>query len=111
MTISCCFRNSPLVSFWSGLVEGAPCRRESRLKAAPTARYFAMIGYTVPIAPSSWRDRDWHCDDRQTMFMVMLVHSKEERENEKSSIINRIGHLFIADPSDLARLKYGGRIH
>ena len=32
MTISCCFRNSPLVSFWSGLA-GAPCRGESRLKA------------------------------------------------------------------------------
>ena len=31
MTISCSFRNSPLVSFWSGLV--APCRRESRLKS------------------------------------------------------------------------------
>ena len=46
MTISCCFWNSPLVSFWSGLV-GAPCRRESRLKAAPTARFFAMIRLTL----------------------------------------------------------------
>ena len=44
-TISFCFRNSPLVSFWSGLA-GAPCRRESRLKAAPAARIFAMIGFT-----------------------------------------------------------------
>ena len=45
MTISCCFWNSPLVSFWFGLA-GAPCRRKSRLKAAPTARFFAMIGFT-----------------------------------------------------------------
>jgi hypothetical protein len=42
MAISCCFRNSPLVNFWSGPA-GAPCRRESRLKAAPAARLFAMI--------------------------------------------------------------------
>jgi VanZ family protein len=57
MSISFCFWNSPLVSFWSGLA-GAPCWRDSRLKAAcahwgiyalqgaPAARYFAMIGLT-----------------------------------------------------------------
>jgi hypothetical protein len=49
MTISCYFRNSPLVSFWSGLAGApqwaqAPCRRESRLMAAPAARFIAIIG-------------------------------------------------------------------
>jgi hypothetical protein len=39
---------TPLVSFWSGLV-GTPCRRESRLQAAPTARFFAMIGLIYPL--------------------------------------------------------------
>jgi hypothetical protein len=49
MRISFCFWNSPLVSFWSGLV-GAVFSRDSRLKAAPTARFFAMIGGTYSIS-------------------------------------------------------------